>query len=81
MNKKDLSLLSNDELQIEAKKRKSAYTLFKFFIGLIIGTAIFTTYNKGFSFFTFFPLFFLPLAFSTRSSYNECNEEIESRKL
>jgi riboflavin transporter FmnP len=79
MKKLDLTQLSNEELQIEAKKRKSGYNLFKFVIGIMIGSAIFSTIMKGFSFFTLLPVFFIPLAFTTKTSYDEVNKEIESR--
>ncbi len=81
MKKIDLKKLTNEELQIELKKRKSSYNLLKFVIGLMIGTAIFTTVKKGFDFFTVFPVFFIPLAITSKSSYDEVKKEIESRKL
>jgi riboflavin transporter FmnP len=80
MKKLDLTQLSIDELLIEQKKRKSAFTLFKFVIGIMIGSAIFSTVMKGFSFFTLLPVFFIPLAFTTKTNYDEVNKEIESRK-
>jgi hypothetical protein len=46
----------------------------------MIGSAIFSTVMKGFSFFTLLPVFFIPLAFTTKTSYDEVNKEIESRK-
>ncbi len=81
MSKLDLTKLSNDELLIEAKKRKSAYTLLKVFLGLMIGTAIFTTFKKGFGFFTLFPVFFIPLAINTSKSHQETLQELKTRKL
>lgn len=81
MKKIDLTQLTIEELQLEVKKRKSGYNLFKFVIGIMIGTAIFTTYQQGFSFSTLLPIFFIPLAFTTKSNYDEAQKEIESRKL
>lgn len=81
MKKIDLTQLTNEELLSEAKKRKSGYNLFKFVIGLMLGSAIFSTVMKGFSFFTLLPVFFIPLAFSTKSSHDETQKEIESRNL
>lgn len=81
MSKLDLTKLTIEELQIEDKKRKSANTLLKVFIGLMIGTAIFTTFKKGFGFFTLFPVFFIPLAINANKSYQETLQELKSRKL
>ncbi len=81
MTKIDLTKLTNEELQIEAKKRKSAYNLLKVVIGIMIGTAIFTTFKKGFGFFTLFPVFFLPLAINANKSYKETLQELNSRNL
>jgi riboflavin transporter FmnP len=81
MTKLDLTKLTNEELQIEAKKRKDGYTLFKFVIGLMIGTAIFTTFKKGFGFFTLFPVFFMPLAINANKSYQETQKELKSRNI
>ena len=46
----------------------------------MIGTAIFTTIKKGFGFFTLFSVFFMPLAITSKSSYDEAKKDIESRK-
>ena len=81
MKKKDLTKLTNEELIVEAQKRKSGYTLFKFVISIMVGSAIFTTIMKGFSFFTALPIFFLPLAFKTKTDHEETQIEIKSRKL
>lgn len=81
MTKLDLTKLTNEALQIELKKKKSSSKLLTVVIGLMIGTAIFTTFKKGFDFFTVFPLFFIPLAITSKSSYDEVKKEIESRNL
>lgn len=81
MKKKDLTKLTNEELIVEAQKRKSGYTLFKFVISIMVGSAIFTTIMKGFSFFIALPIFFLPLAFKTKTDHEETQIEIKSRKL
>ena len=80
MKKIDLTKLTTEELQIELKKRKEGYNLFKVVIALMIGTAIFTTIKKGFGFFTLFPVFFMPLAITSKSSYDEAKKEMKSRK-
>lgn len=81
MKKKDLTKLTNEELIVEAQKRKSGYTLFKFVISIMVGLAIFTTVIKGFSFSTVLPIFFLPLAFKTKTDHEKTQNEIKSRKL
>ncbi len=81
MTKIDLTKLTNEALQIELKKRKSSSKLLLVVIGLMIETAIFTTIKKGFGFFTIFPLFFIPLGFTSKSSCDEIKKEIASRNL
>lgn len=81
MKKIDLTQLTDEELIIEAQKRKSGYTLFKFVISIMVGSAIFTTIMKGFSFFTALPIFFLPLAFKTKSDHEETRKEMKYRNL
>ncbi len=81
MSKIDLTQFADEELKIEHKKRKQGYDLFKVVIVIMIGSAIFSTYMQGFSFFTMLPVFFLPLAFTTKASYDEAQKEILSRKL
>jgi hypothetical protein len=81
MTKLDLTKLTSEELQIEAKKRKSASNLLKVVIGIMIGTAVFTTFKKGFGFFTLFPVFFMPLAINANKSYQETQKELKSRNL
>jgi hypothetical protein len=80
MKPEQLSQLSDQELNETALKLKKAYDVFKVLIGLMIAIAIFTTFRKGFSFFTLFPLFFIPLLIANWMNYNNAAKEIETRK-
>jgi hypothetical protein len=76
MKKLDLTQLSIEELLVKQKKRKSSFTIFKFVIGMMLGIAIYSTIVKGFSFSTFMPVFFLPLAFTVKKQFNEIQKEV-----
>jgi hypothetical protein len=52
----NLKNLTNEELSIQYKKRKSARTFAGFFIGLFIGIAVWSSVKNGLGFFTFLPI-------------------------
>ena len=79
MEKLDLTQLTTEELLIEQKKRKKNYQTLAFIVGMLIGTAVYSTIKKGFGFFTIFPLFFALLVFNSKSSYDEIKKEIQLR--
>ena len=49
-------------------------------IGIMIGVTIYSTVKNGYSFFTIFPVFFIPIAIISKKAYEEVKKEIESRK-
>lgn len=81
MKNLDLTQLTNEELQLEAKKQKSAFNAFKFIIGLLVGVSIYLTIKSGFGVFTILPVAFAPLLFAMKARLNEIKKEMESRKL
>lgn len=56
--KKKLSELSDKELLLEAKKRKSSSLMQAVLIGVLIGIIIYSLVKSSFGFFTLIPLFF-----------------------
>ncbi|MEJ5055336.1 hypothetical protein [Sphingobacterium sp. MYb382] len=81
MATKNLEDLDNEELLKEYKKRKGMYISNCVLVGMLIGTAVYSSINKGFGFFTFFPLFFIPLMAPTWHFYNKAKAEAKSRAL
>lgn len=76
----DLQDLTDEQLVKEEKKRKTSYLTYNVLLGIMIGVAIYSTVKKGLGFFTFFPLFFTPMAFLNRRSYMDVKKEINSRQ-
>lgn len=79
MIKIDLSKLTNDDLQIEAKKRKQTYQTAAFIVGTMIGCAFMVLVTKGFSMFLFVPLVFCYWFRNAKPDYDEVKEEIKTR--
>jgi len=79
MKQKELSGFTNQELAMEEKKRKTAYLTNCVFFGMMCGIAIYSTVKNGVGFFTFFPLFFIPIAANMRASYKAAQKEMKSR--
>ena len=80
MIKLDLTLLTNKELQIERKKRKQGYQISAFIVGMMIGCAVWSAVQKGFSMFLFVPLLFAYWFRNAKTNYEEVKKEIENRK-
>lgn len=81
MKKIVLQELSDQELLLQHKKRKKQKMAFAFLIGLQIAAALLSTYLKGMSFFTFFPLFFIPLLFVYFKNQKDSEKELKSRNI
>lgn len=81
MKAKELTELSDQELMEKRKKAKAANITSAVLIGFMIGVAVFSTVRNGLSFFTFFPLFFLPIATSNRANTNALEKELALRDL
>lgn len=76
----NLKNLTNEELSIEYKKRKSARTFAGFFIGMFIGIAVWSTVKNGLGFFTFLPILVGYLFRKASLNYNEIKHEMAFRK-
>lgn len=79
MTKLDLTLLTNEELQIERKKRKQGYQISAFIVGMMIGCAVWSAVQKGFSMFLFVPLIFAYWFRNAKTDYDLIKKEIETR--
>ncbi|GAA4761096.1 MULTISPECIES: hypothetical protein [Flavobacterium] len=81
MKQKDFSKLDDQQLLKENKLAKTLLIAYSIIFLLMILSAIFTTTVKGIGFFTFFPLFFLPIAVVMWINSKTYEKEIKSRKL
>ncbi len=81
MSKPDLTQLTIDELQIEAKKRKQGYQIGAFIVGMMIGVAVWSAAKNGFGILLFTPLLFVYWFRNAKPDYDEIKKEIKSRNL
>ena len=81
MEPKEYSQFSDRELLDEAKKIKSNNITKATLIGLMIGIATYTTIDKGFGFFTVFPIFFIFALLRKNTKSAELQQELKSRNL
>ncbi|MDQ0967930.1 hypothetical protein QFZ20_003333 [Flavobacterium sp. W4I14] len=75
MEQKNLSELTDEELLLEAKKRKSAAITNAILIGFLIGVVFFSVMKNSLGFLTLIPLFFI-YKLINNSKYN--NQELEN---
>lgn len=81
MKENELTALSDQELLDKRKKLKNANVTSAVLIGFMIGIAFYSTVRNGFGFFTFFPLFFLPIATANQVNKQALEKEIALRNL
>lgn len=80
MKPQKLTQLTEQELVQEQQKAKKIIYPHCILIGMLIGTVIYITIKKGFVFFTFFPLFFIPILVYLLLNYKAVQKEIMNRK-
>ncbi|SHG06820.1 hypothetical protein SAMN05444372_102138 [Flavobacterium micromati] len=80
MEHNDLKNLTNEDLEIEFKKRKSARTFAGFYTGMFIGIAVWSTVKNGFGLLTFLPILVSYFFRKTSTNYNEIKQEMAIRK-
>lgn len=81
MKKTDFSELTDEELLKNAKAVKSSSISFAVLLGVMIGVAVYSTVKNGFGFFTFFPLFFVPIAVQNMAQKKAVEKELRQRNL
>lgn len=81
MNTKKLTDLTEEDLIIEQKKRKSNSISYSFIMGIMIGVTVYGFIKNGFSFFTILPILFFPIFIMNWKNYNEVKNEIKSRNI
>lgn len=79
MKIKPLSEYSTEELIALEKKQKLMFYINLVIFALLISVTIYGTMKKGIDFFTFFPLFFLPLQFAVYFPLKKTRDELKSR--
>ena len=80
MDKLNLNQLTNEELQIELKKRKNNYQAGAFLVGMMVGVAIWSVVQNGKYFLIVMPLLFGYWFRNSKTEFDEIKKEIESRK-
>lgn len=81
MEQNDLKSLTDEQLLQEHKKLKSSNIFTAFFIGSLIGVAVYSAVKNGIGFFSFFPLFFVYLLFRNGKKAKALKEELKFRGL
>ena len=75
-----LSTYTKAELEKKLKSQKTLLIVKSIVIVLMIVFAVFSTLNKGISFHTFLPLFFIPMAIFMYIELEKIKKELASRK-
>ena len=81
MKDQEIRQLSDEKLLEKEKKIMSNQKITQVLIGLLIGIAAYSTYNKGLGFFTFFPIFMVFMLIKNNSELKVIQHEIKNRKL
>lgn len=81
MKTKKLTDLTEQELIIEQKKRKSINISYSFIMGMTIGVTVYGFIKNGLSFFTILPIIFFPIFIINWKNYKEAKNEIKSRNI
>ena len=74
------SILSDKEVALEEKYQKKLYIVFRFLLGIIVVSTIFSSIKTGLKVSTFLPLLFIPIALSVRKKYKKISAEINIRQ-
>lgn len=75
-----LSTYTKEELLKKLKTQKTMFVVKSIVIVLMIVFAIFSTIEKGISFHTFLPLFFIPMSIYMFTEMKKIETELASRK-
>ena len=75
-----LSTYTKPELEKKLKSQKTLFVIQSIVIVLMIVFAVFSTLNKGISFQTFLPLFFIPMDIVMYFEIKKIKKELASKK-
>jgi hypothetical protein len=81
MKLEELKTLSDEALLEEAKRMKPTKMYDAVFFGLLVGIAIYSTFNKGLGLLTFLPLVYLPIARKNKVRQQKIQQLLEARNL
>jgi|TARA_R100000501_G_C2600634_1_gene97805 c-di-AMP phosphodiesterase-like protein len=79
--KKNLKVLTDDELQKEYKDKSIIFSIFLGLIIVMVISSIITLFKNNISAATFLPLAFLPLSLIFWKGFNEIRKEMKSRNI
>ncbi len=74
-----LSTFTKKELLQKRKKQKNVILIQGFVIVLMLILSVFSTIDRGFSFLTFLPLFFIPMLFVMIFELKKITKELKNR--
>lgn len=80
MNPSDLSSLSDEQLQAEAKKTKPSPLLDAFFIGFLVGIIIYSVVANTWGLLTLIPLFLVYMLMKKPKKYEAVKRELQNRR-
>ena len=75
-----LSTYTKAELEKKLKSQKTLLVIKSIVIVLMVIFAVFSTLERGISFHTFLPLFFIPMGIFMYLEYKKIKKELTSRK-
>lgn len=73
-----LTKLNDQELLQEQKKSKTNRIINAILIGILLGVFAYSAVKNGFTFFTFFPLFFVPIIVNSANKKKEFEKELKN---
>ena len=73
-----LTKLNDQELLQEQKKSKKNRIINAILIGILLGVFAYSAVKNGFTFFTFFPLFFVPIIVNSANKKKEFEKELKN---
>ena len=80
MTSEKLTTLIEEELIQEEKKQKKSLTLYKIFVILMMGVAVWSATHKGSVLLSFLPLFLVPTLAKLDKNHKAVKAKIQARK-
>jgi hypothetical protein len=81
MTRKELAILTDQELLQEAKKMKTTKIMDALIIGVLVGIATYSAVKNGFGFLTFLPFVYAPIAVKNKTEHKKLEDLLKERNL